>query len=41
MGLETEALQVLQQPVKKVKELLSSLATPIPTALSISEVCCQ
>lgn len=35
VGLEAEAL--LQQPVKKVKELLSSLAAPVPTALSLHE----
>ena len=38
MGLEPEALQeALQQPVKKVRELLSSLSVPVPTALSIPE----
>ena len=36
MGLEPEALQgALNQPVKKVKELLSSLTAPAPIALSI------
>ena len=36
VGLETDTLQgVLQQPVRKVKELLTSLAAPAPTALSI------
>ena len=36
MGLEAEALQdALNQPVKKVKELLSSLTSPAPIALSI------
>lgn len=36
MGLEAEALQdALNQPVRKVKELLSSLTAPAPTALSI------
>ena len=39
MGLETDALQeALQQPVKRVKELLSSLAAPVPTALSLQTV---
>ena len=37
-GGQNEALQeALQQPVKKVKELLSSLAAPVPTALSLHE----
>ena len=39
MGLEPDALQEIQealnQPVRKVKELLSSLAASPPTALSI------